>query len=86
MGPLIGFFPLGFSGMGPAGGRYASNDDSAGHANKWKAKHETGNANSEIVVSVHETIKSKFDFIISQLDLLVSNFEIKKNMHLGEMS
>ena len=38
--------------------RYASNDNSAGHANKWKAKHETGNANSEIVVSVHETMKS----------------------------
>ena len=58
MGPLIGFFPLGFSGMGLAGGRYASNDNSAGHANKWKAKHETGNANAEIVVSVHETEKS----------------------------
>ena len=43
--------------MGLAGGRYASNDNSAGHANKWKAKHETGNANSEIVVSVHETVK-----------------------------
>lgn len=41
--------------------RYASNDDSAGHANKWKAKHETGNANSEIVVSVHETIKSNHE-------------------------
>ena len=61
MGPLIGFFPLGFSGMGPAGGRYASNDDSAGHANKWKAKHETGNANLEIVVSVHETVKSNHE-------------------------
>ena len=61
MGPLIGFFPFGFSGMGLAGGRYASNDDSAGHANKWKAKHETGNANSEIVVSVHETIKSNHE-------------------------
>ena len=58
MGPLIGFFPLGFSGMGLAGGRYASNDNSAEHANKWKAKHETGNANAEIVVSVHETEKS----------------------------
>lgn len=61
MGPLIGFFPLGFSGMGPAGGRYASNDNSAGHANKWKAKHETGNANAEIVVSVHETEKSNHE-------------------------
>lgn len=61
MGPLIGFFPLGFSGMGLAGGRYASNDNSAGHANKWKAKHETGNANSEIVVSVHETEKSNHE-------------------------
>lgn len=58
MGPLIGFFPLGFSGMGLAGGRYASNDNSAGHTNKWKAKHEMGNANSEIVISVHETVKS----------------------------
>lgn len=37
MGPLIGFFPLGFSGMELANGRYASNDDSAGHANNWKA-------------------------------------------------
>ena len=44
-----------------AGGRYASNDNSAGHANKWKAKHETGNANSEIVVSVHETVKSNHE-------------------------
>lgn len=61
MGPLIGFFPLGFSGMGLAGGRYASNDNSAEHANKWKAKHETGNANSEIVVSVHETVKSNHE-------------------------
>ena len=61
MGPLIGFFPLGFSGMGLAGGRYASNDNSAGHANKWKAKHETGNANAEIVVSVHETEKSNHE-------------------------
>lgn len=41
--------------------RYASNDNSAGHANKWKAKHETGNANSEIVVSVHETMKSSHE-------------------------
>lgn len=47
--------------MGLAGGRYASNDNSAGHANKWKAKHETGNANSEIVVSVHETMKSNHE-------------------------
>ena len=39
----------------------ASNDNSAGHANKWKAKHETGNANSEIVVSVHETMKSNHE-------------------------
>lgn len=61
MGPLIGFFPLGFSGMELANGRYASNDNSAGHANKWKAKHETGNANSEIVVSVHETVKSNHE-------------------------
>ena len=61
MGPLIGFFPLGFSGMELANGRYASNDDSAGHANKWKAKHETGNANAEIVVSVHETEKSNHE-------------------------
>lgn len=61
MGPLIGFFPFGFSGMGHAGGRYASNDNSAGHANKWKAKHETGNANLEIVVSVHETEKSNHE-------------------------
>ena len=61
MGPLIGFFPFGFSGMELAGGRYASNDDSAGHANKWKAKHETGNANSEIVVSVHENVKSNHE-------------------------
>lgn len=44
--------------MGLANGRYASNYNSAGHANKWKAKHETGNANSEIVVSVHETMNS----------------------------
>ena len=44
-----------------AGGRYASNDNSAGHAHKWKAKHETGNANSEIVVSVHETMKSNHE-------------------------
>ena len=35
---------------------------------------------------VYRVSQSKFDFIISQLDLLVSNFEIKKNMHLGEMS
>ena len=41
-----------------AGGRYASYDNSAGHTNKWKAKHEMGNANSEIVISVHETVKS----------------------------
>ena len=61
MGPLIGFFPFGFSGMELANGRYASIDDSAGHANKWKAKHETGNANSEIVVSVHETMKSNHE-------------------------
>lgn len=61
MGFLIGFFPFGFSGMGLANGRYASNDNSAGHANKWKAKHETGNANSEIVVSVHETVKSNHE-------------------------
>ena len=61
MGPLIGFFPLGFSGMELANGRYASNDDSAGHANNWKAKHETGNANSEIEVSVHETMKSNHE-------------------------
>lgn len=61
MGPLIGFFPLGFSGMGLAGGRYASNDNSAEHANKWKAKHETGNANAEIVVSVHESEKSNHE-------------------------
>lgn len=47
--------------MGLAGGRYASNDNSAGHAHKWKAKHETGNANSEIVVSVHETMKSNHE-------------------------
>lgn len=47
--------------MGLAGGRYASNDNSAGHANKWKAKHEMGNANSEIVVSVHETMKSNHE-------------------------
>lgn len=58
MGFLIGFFPFGFSGMGLANGRYAPNDNSAGLANKWKAKHEMGNANSEIVVSVHETMKS----------------------------
>lgn len=44
-----------------AGGGYASNDNSAGHANKWKAKHETENANSEIVVSVHETMKSNHE-------------------------
>lgn len=61
MGFLIGFFPFGFSGMGLAGVRYTSNDNSAGHANKWKAKHETGNANSEIVVSVHETVKSNHE-------------------------
>lgn len=61
MGPLIGFFPLGFSGMELANGRYASNDDSAGHANNWKAKHETENANLEIVVSVHETVKSNHE-------------------------
>lgn len=61
MGPLIGFFPFGFSGMELANGRYASNDNSAGHANKWKAKHEMGNANSEIVVSVHETMKSNHE-------------------------
>ena len=61
MGPLIGFFPFGFSGMGLAGGRYASNDNSAEHANKWKAKHETGNANLEIVVSVHESEKSNHE-------------------------
>lgn len=47
--------------MGLANGRYASNDNSTGHANKWKAKHETGNANSEIVVSVHETVKSNHE-------------------------
>lgn len=47
--------------MGLANGRYASNDNSDGHANKWKAKHETGNANSEIVVSVHETMKSNHE-------------------------
>lgn len=47
--------------MGLAGGRYASNDNSTGHANKWKAKHETENANSEIVVSVHETMKSNHE-------------------------
>ena len=61
MGFLIGFFPFGFSGMGLANGRYASNDNSTWHANKWKAKHETGNANSEIVVSVHETVKSNHE-------------------------
>lgn len=61
MGFLIGFFPFGFSGMGLANGRYTSNDNSAGLANKWKAKHETGNANSEIVVSVHETMKSNHE-------------------------
>ena len=61
MGPLIGFFPFGFSGMELANGRYASNDNSAEHANKWKAKHETGNASSEIVVSVHETMKSNHE-------------------------
>lgn len=61
MEPLIGFFPLGFSGMELANGRYASNDNSAGHSNKWKAKHETENANSEIVVSVHETMKSNHE-------------------------
>ena len=44
-----------------ANGRYASNDNSAELANKWKAKHETGNANSEIVVSVHETVKSNHE-------------------------
>lgn len=47
--------------MGLAGGRYTSNDNSAGHAHKWKAKHETGNANSEIEVSVHETMKSNHE-------------------------
>lgn len=47
--------------MGLANGRYASNYNSAGHANKWKAKHETGNANSEIVVSVHENMKSNHE-------------------------
>lgn len=61
MGPLVGLFPLGISGMGLANGRYASNDNSARLANKWKAKHETGNANSEIVVSVHETMKSNHE-------------------------
>lgn len=61
MGPLIGSFPFGFSGMGLANGRYAPNDNSAGHENKWKAKHEMGNANSEIVVSVHETMKSNHE-------------------------
>lgn len=61
MGFLIGFFPFGFSGMGLANGRYAPNDNSAGLANKWKAKHEMGNANSEIVVSVHETMKSNHE-------------------------
>lgn len=47
--------------MGLANRRYASYDNSAGHTNKWKAKHETGNANSEIVVSVHETMKSNHE-------------------------
>lgn len=61
MGPFIGHLPFGISGMGLAGVRYASNDNSAGHINKWKAKHETENANSEIVVSVHETMKSNHE-------------------------
>lgn len=47
--------------MGLADGRYTSNDNSTGLANKWKAKHETGNANSEIVVSMHETMKSNHE-------------------------
>ena len=47
--------------MGLANGRYASNDNSAGHATTWQAKHETENANSEIVVSVHETVKSNHE-------------------------
>lgn len=64
MGFLIVFFPFGFSGMGLANGRYAPNDNSAGLANKWKAKHETGNANSEIVVSVHETMKSNHEMSV----------------------
>lgn len=64
MGPFIGSFPFGFSGMGLANGRYASNDNSAGLANKWKAKHETGNANSEIVVSVHETVESNHEMSV----------------------
>lgn len=68
MGFLIGSFPFGFSGMGLAGGRYASNDNSAGLANKWKAKHETGNANSEIVVSVHETVKSNHEMSVEGMD------------------
>ena len=50
--------------MGLANGRYAPNDHSAGLANKWKAKHETGNANSEIVVSVHETVKSNLEMSV----------------------
>lgn len=54
--------------MGHAGGRYASNDNSAGHAHKWKAKHETGNANSEIVVSVHETMKSNHEMSAEGMD------------------
>ena len=61
MGFPIGSFPFGSSGMGLANGRYAPNNYSAGLANKWKAKHETGNANSEIVVSVHETVKSNHE-------------------------
>lgn len=68
MGPLVGLFPLGFSGMGLAGGHYAPNDNSAGLANKWKAKHETGNANSEIVVSVHETMKSNHEMSAEGMD------------------
>lgn len=68
MGPLVGLFPLGISGMGLANGRYASNDNSAGHTNKWKAKHETGNANSEIVVSVHETMKSNHETSAEGMD------------------
>lgn len=64
MGPLVGLFPMGISGMRLANGRYASNDNSAGHANKWKAKHETGNANSEIVVSVHETVESNHEMSV----------------------
>lgn len=64
MGPHVGLFPLGISGIGLANGRYTSNDNSTGHANKWKAKHETGNANSEIVVSVHETMKSNHEMSV----------------------